>query len=234
MSVKPAADETLATAPASVQPAAASFQVSLPELFTFSHPEEWAKWIRCFEWFRVASGLAQKDGEVQINTLIYSMGDQADDILRSFALSEEDRKVYATVKEKFDGHFVQRRNVIYEQAKFNRRRQQVGEPVESFITVLYSLVEHCGYRNLHDEMIRDRIVVGIRNSTLLEKLQLDPRLTLDTCITQSEAVKQQQPLLRGKPDTPVGAVNKFRGRPRVIKNSPGAGPTSPKPQDRCG
>ena len=197
MPVEPAADETVA-APASVQSAAASFQVSLPEPFTFSRREEWAKLIRRFERFRVASGLALKDGEVQVNTLIYSMGDQADDILRSFALSEEDRKVYATVKEKFDGHFVQRRNVIYERAKFNRRRQQEGEPVESFITALYSLAEHCGYGNLHDEMIRDRIVVGIRNSTLSEKLQLDPRLTLDTCITQvrqSEAVKQQQPLL---------------------------------------
>ena len=151
---------------------------------------------------------------MQVNTLIYAMGDQADDILRSFVLSGEDRENYETVKTKFDSHFVQRRNVIFERARFNRRKQEEGEPVESFITALYSLAEHCGYGNLHDEMIRDRIVVGIRNNTLSEKLQLDSRLTLDSAITQvrqSEAVKQQQPLLRGKPDTPVGAVNKSRG-----------------------
>ena len=104
------------------------------------------------------------------------------------------------VKSKFDDHFVKRRNVIFERAKFNRRIQEGGESVDTFITALYSLAEHCGYSELHDEMIRDRIVVGIRNSALSEKLQLDPRLTLDSAISQvrqSEAIKQQQPLLRG-------------------------------------
>lgn len=41
----------------------------------------------------------------------------------------------------------------------------------------YRLAEHCGYEALHDEMIRDRIVVGITNSASSEKLQLDADLT---------------------------------------------------------
>ena len=188
---------------------AAIFQVSIPEPFNFSRPEEWSKWIRRFERFRIASGLATRDDETQVNTLIYAMGDEADDIFRSFSLSEEDRKSYAAVKAKFDSHFVQRRNIIYERARFNQRVQEDGEPVEVFITALYSLAEHCQYGSLHDEMIRDRIVVGIRNSALSEKLQLDATLTLQKAIQEarnSETVKQQQPFLRGKPDTPVGAV----------------------------
>lgn len=50
-------------------------------------------------------------------------------------------------------------------------------------------------------MICDRIVVGIRDSSLVEKLQLDSELTLTKAVTlvrQAEAVKQQQPLLRGQ------------------------------------
>jgi len=158
----------------------------------------------------MASGLSTQDDEAQVNTLIYSMGDEADDILRSLALSAEDRKKYDVVKEKFDGHFVQRRNVIFERAKFNMRHQEEGESVDTFITSLYELAEHCGYGDLHNEMIRDRIVVGIRNSALSEKLQLDSKLTLETAVAQvrqSEAVKLQQPLLRAscaeKPDLPV-------------------------------
>ena len=54
------------------------------------------------------------------------MGDEADDILRSFKLSDEDKKKYSVVKAKFDAHFVLRTNVIYERAKFNRRMQQDG------------------------------------------------------------------------------------------------------------
>ena len=180
-----------------------------------------------------------REDEVQVSTLIYAMGDQADDILHSFALSEENRKSYQMVKSKFDDHFVKRQNVIFERAKFNRRIQEGGESVDTFITALYSLAEHCGYSELHDEMIRDRIVVGIRNSALSEKLQLDPRLTLDSAISQvrqSEAIKQQQPLLRGgKPDTPVGAVHKGRGGPRAYRGSGSYNtPTSHKqPQDVC-
>ena len=123
----------------------ATFQVATPEPFCFTRPEEWPKWVRRFERFRIASGLASRGEEVQVNTLIYSMGDQADDVLRSFTLSEADRKDYATVKAKFDEHFVQCRNVIFERAKFNRRKQEDGEPVETFITALYALTEHCGY-----------------------------------------------------------------------------------------
>ena len=143
----------------------------------------------------------EKDKEVQVNTLIYAMGEDADDILRSFRLSAADSKKYDTVKVKFDTHFVKRRNVIYERAKFNLRRQGDGESVDSFITALYGLAEYCGYGNLHNEMIRDRIVVGIRDSSLAEKLKLDSELTLTKAVTlvlQAEAVKQQQPLLRGQ------------------------------------
>ena len=171
-----------------------TYQVAPPETFSFK-PDEWPKWIRRFERFRKASGLDTKDEEAQVNTLIYSMGDKADDIFRSLNLSEDDKKAYEQVKAKFDNHFVKKRNVIYERAKFNMRKQERGEGVDSFITALYALAEHCTYGVLHDEMIRDRLVVGISNAKLSEKLQLDPSLTLEKAITQarqSEAVHQQQ------------------------------------------
>ena len=41
------------------------------------------------------------------------------------------------------------------------RRQEEGEPVDSFITSLYWLAEHCIYHDLHDEMVQDRIVVVV-------------------------------------------------------------------------
>ena len=44
--------------------------------------------------------------------------------------------------------------------------------MDTFITSLYSLSEHCDYGALREEMIRDRIVVGIRDAALLLKLQL--------------------------------------------------------------
>ena len=71
------------------------------------------------------------------------MEDTADDLLLSFDLSEADRKKYKPVKDKFDSHFVIKKNIIYERAKFNMRSQKEGEPVDSFITDLYALDEFC-------------------------------------------------------------------------------------------
>lgn len=85
--------------------------------------------------------------------LIYLMGDERDNILHSFNLSEAKKKDYELVKLKFNAHFVKRRNMIYEWAKFNLRHQEEGESVDSFITAFYALVEHYEYGTLHDEMI---------------------------------------------------------------------------------
>ena len=82
------------------------------------------------------------------------MGDKGDDILWTFSLSEADKKKYETVKAKFNSHFVKRRNVIYERAKFNMRKQEEGGTIDSFVTALYALVEHCGYRSIPTCMMR--------------------------------------------------------------------------------
>ena len=116
------------------------------------------------------------------------MGNEAENILSLFSLNEEDKKKYDTVKEKFENVFVKKRNVIYERARFNQRKQQEGENVD-FVTSLHTLADSCSYGALHDKMIRDRIVVG-----LSEKLQLDSDLTLEKAVKlaqQSEAVKKQ-------------------------------------------
>ena len=172
------------------------------EKFNFSQPQDWPKWIRRFEHFRQASGIASKSEESQVNTLVYSMGDKADDILQSFNLTEADQKKYSTVKDKFERYFVKRRNTIFEREKFNKRKQEENESVDEFITDVYCLAEHCGYAALH-KMVRDRIVVGIRDGHLSEKMQMDPELMLDKAVNlarQSKAIKKQQVTVRGAGD----------------------------------
>uniref|UniRef100_A0A1X7UWW3 Uncharacterized protein n=1 Tax=Amphimedon queenslandica TaxID=400682 RepID=A0A1X7UWW3_AMPQE len=145
-----------------------------PEPFDCSRSEEWARWSRRFERFRSVSGLAEKSGESKVNTLVYYMGDSADNILESFGLGKEEQKDYLTVHD---------------------RVQEEGEPVEIFITALHKLVATCEYKTLHDEMIQDRIVVGIHNQALSERMQLDKKLTLESATKlarENEAVKMQQ------------------------------------------
>ena len=72
------------------------------------------------------------------------------------------------------------------------------------------------YGRLHDEMIRDRLVVGLRDAKLSEKLQLDAELTLDKAVSQvrqAEAVKKQQAVIRSEGDSvPIGSIKKGSSR----------------------
>ena len=113
------------------------------------------------------------------NTLLYCMGEEADDVLTSTRISSNDRHKYDSVMLKFNDFFKVCRNTIFEPAKFNRRSQLKGELAEHYITALYSLVGTCDYGDFTEEPLRDHIVVGIRDTALSERLQLDPDLTLD-------------------------------------------------------
>ena len=185
---------------------AASYRIPAVEKFDFAKPDEWPRWIRRFERFRQASELVNKSEETQVSTLVYSLGDKAEDVLASFNLKKEELARYDTVKGKFESYFVKRRNTIYERARFNSRAQADNESVDEFIADLYRLAENCEYGTLHDELVRDRIVVGIKDGKLSEKLQLKADLTLESCITevrQSESVKKQQTVVRGDRDDKI-------------------------------
>ena len=143
----------------------------------------------------MASALDKASEENQVNTLIYTMRVDADDIIQSLGISDEEQKHYNTVREKLENYFIIKRNVIFERAKFNLRVQLENEAVETFITDLFSLAEHCKFGTLREELIRDRIVVGIRDKNMSEKLQLEAELTLEEAmnlVRQRETVRKQK------------------------------------------
>ena len=155
---------------------------------------EWQRWICQFEQFCLASGLSAESNERQVSTLLYCLGQDADEILVSTGITTEERKTYSEVLRKFEQFFKVRKNTIL-RARFNRQNQQEGESAEQYIMVLFGLAESCDYGEFKDQMIRDRLVVGIKDSGLSERLQMDPKLTVEKAmkmIQQKEAVHEQR------------------------------------------
>ena len=238
-----------------------SIPVATPEQFDFKRPDEWLRWKRRFEQFLSASGLDKESDERKVSTLLYCLGPDADDVLTSTGIGDDDRKKYSKVIEKFDAHFKVRRNVIFERARFNKRDQLESESAEEYITALYSLVETCDYGAMKDEMLRDRLVVGIRNAKVSETLQMKADLTLEEAkktIRQKEAVREHTQQLHTadhksveevrnpRPQWSRNAHNQHtrrahrdardkRGSPRgqTNHNCTRCGQTKHKPGDRC-
>ncbi len=178
--------------------------LSPPAPFNFT-PDAWPKWKRRFERYRIASGMDRFDASVQVNTLLYVMGDAADDIFASFLWAlPADASDYKKVMEKFEAHFIPRRNIIHERYMFNRRHQLADEASDTFITALYTLSEYCEYEQMRDDLIRDHIVLGIRDADLSKKMQMVADLTLPKAIQMvrtHESVEREGQLQRTEPDS---------------------------------
>ena len=142
-----------------------------PQPFNFKNPDDWPRWQRRFEQYRVASGLSEDQEKKQINTLLYCLGEESEAVLSSTNPSEADLTDYAKILGKFNGFFKVRKNVIFEQARFNRCNQLEGETADTYIMELYTLAESCEYKETKEEMICNRLVVGIRDASLSERMQ---------------------------------------------------------------
>ncbi|XP_070182570.1 uncharacterized protein [Littorina saxatilis] len=133
------------------------------------------------------------------------------------------------------------RNVVVERARFNKLTQKPGELVDSFIQELYRIAEECEYGPLKDELIRDRIVVGVTDDDLSEKLQSMAKLTLVDAIQhsrQAEARKESQPLIRDKAgvDFVKHRQHKSRSHPKTASsnNHSQRQTFQPHRQQKCG
>ena len=184
-----------------------------PEKFSGANSPQQAellsKWFRRFERYRIASGLEHKPDIEQVGTLLYAMGECADYILKTLNIDEE-KASYEEVKTALNENYEIRRNVLVERAKFNKRVQKPGEPVDSFIQDLYRLADDCEYGLLKNELIRDKIIVRVLDDAFSDRLQSKLKLTLEEAVQisrQAEARQQSRKVVRGSTQTSTNSVN---------------------------
>lgn len=92
-------------------------------------------------------GVIKESEELQVNSLLYYLRIEAEDILTSANNIEDDRKQYDMVMAKFYCLFTITKNVIIECRKFNKHLQLPDEPAKQFIVSLYNLVTDRNFRD---------------------------------------------------------------------------------------
>ena len=151
-------------------------QVQAPEQF-FLEAKEWPVWKKRWEHYYLLSKMSSESHDFRIGALVYFMGPRADEMKSAF-LSGTKTDDYDEVLKALDSHFVGARNVVYERAMFGLRNQLEGESIEAFVTTLYTLSKHCDYSSLRYDLVRDRLILGVRDKRLNEKLMLTDSLDL--------------------------------------------------------
>ncbi|KAL3235904.1 hypothetical protein MRX96_022333 [Rhipicephalus microplus] len=129
------------------------------------------------------------------------MGEQADEIYTTFALSEQNSEKFDAIVEQFSKYFIPRRKAIFKQARFNTRLQQDGESAEDVVIALHTFSKDCEFGALQEEFERDRLVVGIKDKQLSSRLQLDAELTLPKALDYVRQIERAREPADFKIDT---------------------------------
>lgn len=122
----------------------------------------------------------------RVKLFSYLVGESGRELIGDTAQS--DWKVKDMI-EKFDNYCSPTVNETVERYKFFTRNQGFGESIDSYVTELKLLTKTCNFGTLRDSLIRDRIVCGINNASMRERLLREKAMSLDTCIQLCRAAE---------------------------------------------
>src|SRR6218665_271847 len=134
--------------------------------------------------YAVVTNLTQQSQKYQVALLLHIIGDGALKTYNgfNFTTSDDDRTVDENLT-KFDEFAVGEVNETYERYLFHKRNQNDGETFESFLTALRLLIKSCNFcDNCIDSVLRDRIVLGIREAETRQLLLRERALTLEKAV----------------------------------------------------
>lgn len=175
--------------------------------------EKWKKFLLAWNNYSLATELNKKTEGVQVATLLTVIGEEARDVYSTFsdwAEADDDQKIQPVLK-KLGEYCEPRRNIPFERYRFNPRVQEPGETYDQYRTALRKIAEGCDFDTITpEEILRDRLLFGIRDNKVRERLLRETKLTLnktDEICRASESMLAQMKVVgnTGVP-VPVNAV----------------------------
>lgn len=125
--------------------------------------------------------VAEKSETVQWATFLHVAGEEAIKVC-TFEFSEKERNKIQVLKDRFKNYCEPRKNLPYIRHVFFTRSQGPAETIDMYVTDLKSKAKDCEFGDVHDSLIRDRIVCGIREDQLKGRLLRETDLTLEKAI----------------------------------------------------
>ena len=160
--------------------------VSLPpkiEVHSGNLCKEWKQWRQVWDAYEEVTGLRSKTSRLRVATFITCIGKEALEIHNGLPFaSEEEKSDIDKVLELWETHCIGKTNIIYERYKFNNRAQEQSESIDKYVNALRALAETCEFGALKENLIRDRIVCGVRVNAVRRKLLQESSLNLTKCV----------------------------------------------------
>jgi len=111
----------------------------------------------------------------KVSTLIVVIGAKLYAVLKNNLLPEGPTdKRYFELVEVLKKHYSPKVLIPLEKLKFNRRSQSHTESIAEFILALKQMATTCNYGQFLDQALRDRLIAGLSEESLIKKLLAEP------------------------------------------------------------
>ena len=180
--------------------------------------EDWVSYCERLEHYFAANDV--NDADKQRAILLSVCGATTYQLIRNLVapakpVDKSFRELVTLVKE----HHTPPPSVTVQRFNFNSRSQKDGETVAQFVAELRRLLEHCAFQDTLDDMLRDRLVCGIKDSRVQRRLLSETDLTFKKAFELAQASEVAEKNARDLHKL-TGAVHAIRTQQPPKKNSP--------------
>ncbi|XP_071056501.1 uncharacterized protein [Onthophagus taurus] len=140
--------------------------------------ENWKIFKQKFEIYLKATEKDKKADDIKVAMLLNALGDDGLHLYNTFSLGEEKKKIYKTVIESC---------------------QEEGDIFERYLTDLRKLAKDCDFGTQEESLVRDRIILGIKERALQERMLRESAMDLEKAAElcrAHEASKRQVKVLK--------------------------------------
>ena len=150
--------------------------------------EEWTSYCERLEQYFLANDV--NSAEKQRTILLSVCGSSTYQLIRNLLAPEKPTsKFFAELVKMVKEHYQPPPSATFQRFLFNSRSQKEGETVATFVAELRKLSEHCQFEASLNDMLRDRLVCGLRDMKLQRRLLAEPSLTFKKAFELTQAAE---------------------------------------------
>ena len=175
--------------------------------------ENWKFFKKSWNNYKVATELDKKAKNVVLATLYTVLGREANQIAENLPVT--DPADSDSLMEALSNFFEPQKNTIFERYLFNTTNQGENENIDQYLNRLRKLAATCDYGTLTNQLIRDRLVIGIGDAAVRRRLLREKKLTLESAVDivrASERSKNQFKQMEREGESSIHLVRKKRGQ----------------------
>ncbi|KAL1480420.1 hypothetical protein MTO96_051040 [Rhipicephalus appendiculatus] len=181
------------------------------EEFSPDKAAAWPTYLERLQFYFTANGVVEEEQQRAVLCSVCSPATYA--ILRALCSPATPAETpYADIVSKLTAHFIRRPSVIVQRFSFHKRSQKPGESIADFVADLRRPSEHCEFGVSLEDMLRDRLVCGVRDEALQRRLLAETAFDFKKAYEKAVAAEyatRQTAAIRGA--LPASAGSSTRG-----------------------